>query len=72
MSEEKCNLINHVGIIEEMNMKVKSLINSIEWAPLRGIPMKRRLEVISAFMFIAMVLFSWVCCAVIVYLLIVS
>lgn len=69
MSGEKLKLIKmHVEFLEF----IKSLIFSIEWAPILNVSMKRRYEVFSAFMFITMVLTGEIVCLYVLYLLLVS
>jgi 1-acyl-sn-glycerol-3-phosphate acyltransferase len=66
MSGENFNLIKkHVELVEF----IKSLILSIEWAPIVNVSMKRRYEVFSAFMFIMMVLVGELVCFYVLYLL---
>lgn len=69
MSDQNLNLMKkHVQAIEQ----VKSLVQSIKWAPIFSATTKRRLEVISAFTFIAIVLFGEILCFYALYLLAVS
>ena len=69
MSGIKLNLIKkHVELVEY----IKSLIISIEWAPIINVSMKRRYEVFSAFMFIMMVLIGEIFCLYVLYLSLVS
>lgn len=69
MSDQNLSLMKkHVQAIEQ----VKSFVKSIKWAPIISASMKRRLEVISAFTFIAIVLFGEILCFYALYLLAVS
>jgi len=68
MSGIKLNIIEkHVELVDY----IKSLIISIEWAPIINVSMKRRYEVFSAFMFIMMVLLGEIFCLYVLYLLLV-
>lgn len=49
---------------------IKSLLMAIEWAPL-NVPLKRRYQVLSAFMYIMIVLIGEIVCVYVMYLLLV-
>jgi hypothetical protein len=69
MGDQNLNLIKkHVQAMEQM----KSLLQSIKWTPILSASAKRRYEVSSAFLFIAIVLFSQMISVVLMYLLAVS
>ena len=69
MSDQNLSLTKkHVQAIEQ----VKSFAKSIKWAPIFSASTKRRLEVISAFTFIGIVLFGEIICFYALYLLAVS
>lgn len=69
MNDQNLNLIKkHVQAIEQVN----SLVQSVKWTPIFSATIKRRLEVISAFTFIAIVLFGEILCFYALYLLAVS
>lgn len=69
MSDQNLNLIKkHVQAIEQM----KSFLQSIKWAPILSASAKRRYEVLSAFLFMSIVLFAETLCVILMYLLAVS
>jgi hypothetical protein len=69
MSDQNLNLWKkHVQFVEQ----IKSILESIKWAPIITVSSKRRYEVLSAFTFIAIVLFGEAVCLFALYLLAVS
>lgn len=69
MSDQNLNLWKkHVQTLEQ----IKSLLESIKWAPILSVTAKRRYEVLSAFTFIAIVLFGEAVCLFALYLLAVT